>query len=117
NRSEHAVTREVGRVLEAEQRGERREDVDPLDLLVSAPGGDAGAGNHQGHSQQLVVEMRAMQEETVLLELFAVVFGDDNDGRVPHGEPLEAGEQRRKLRVPGADLAIVKSTQVGELLG
>src|SRR5262249_42716073 len=114
---EHAASREVRWGREAEELGERREEIDPLDLVGAPSGRDPRPGDDQRHVKQLVVEVCPVQQQAVLLELLAVVGDDDDHGRVTHPEALESAEERGQLGVPATDLAIVEGAQVGDLVG
>ena len=114
---EQAASSPIRRNLEAEQRGQGREEVDALHLIRTAPRMDAGSGDHERHVEQLVVEMRPVKQEAVLLELLAVIGDHDHHGRIAQAEACEAVEQRRQLAVPAPDLAVVEGAQVRDLVG
>ena len=67
--------------------------------------------------QQLVVEVGAVRQLAVLLELLAVVGGHDDDGRVAHAERREPVEESLQLEVPEADAAVVEVAEVLHLGG
>ena len=59
---------------------------------------DPGTGEHDWNVEQLVIEMDAVLEETVLLEFLAVVTEDDDHRRVGDAEGVQAVEQRAERR-------------------
>src|SRR5205085_1132227 len=113
---EKILHRDSRRRRHVEKRGDRREEVYALDLTREPAGRDPGTGEHDWNVEQLVIEMDAVLEETVLLEFLAVVTEDDDHRRVGDAEGVQAVEQRAECRIPVADLEPVERADVRQLV-
>ena len=111
------MSRQAWRDVDPEQGRQGRKQIDPLDLIGATAARNTGSGNRKRHVEQLVVDVRAVQQQAVLLEFLAVVGGHDDHRRVAQPEPVEPREQGGQLGVPAVYLAIVESAEVLDLLG
>src|SRR5581483_12515636 len=98
-----------------EELHHRRKEIDLLRLIGPTGRCERRARDHERDVDRLVVEMRPVLQAAMLLELLAMVGGDDDDRRVGEPEPRERGEDLAERRVPGLDLTVVERPEVGEL--
>ena len=101
---------------DAQERGEGRDEVGMVAEMLVDGRGDAGEVQDEDGICLFAHESRVVAESSMLVELFAVVAGDDDDGVVQASALLEKVEDVREVGVKvmgGIGVAVVEEVAVG----
>jgi hypothetical protein len=89
--------------------GERRIEIDELQLRADVARRDSRDADDQGHVHEFVIQPRVVLEHAVFHERLAVVGGHHDDRLIPESTAPELFKESANRRICCSNLAVVAS--------